>query len=593
MNVNEYKRLSETEHILQRPDTYVGSNRLQTERMYVIDLDEDGRWVGVKREVNWCPAFYKVIDEVLTNASDHVQREGSGVTRIEFECDEKTGRISVYNDGSGIPVVHHPTERSADGSPIWIPELIFGYLRTGSNYDDSVSRYGAGRNGFGIKLLNVHSELFEIECEDGAKKYRQRFSSNMSVREEPVITKSKKSGTRVSFVPDFSRFEIDRLDEDHMALFRRRLADISVFSGVKVFLNGQAIPVKSFKDYAQSFRPDAIYERLDEYWEFAITNSQDFEHLSMVNGTVTGAGGTHVEWLMSKITDEVRTVIERKNKGAKVRPSDIKNKCELFLNFRMANPEFNNQSKERLSCSPAQLPSRPELSKRLISKICDSEIVKSVMDWLDQKRVAEERAAVREANRTLDRVSVLKLVDAQSKDRDKCTLAIFEGDCVSEDTLVRAVRDGESVVLRARELVAGDYVLTHAHGLRAVKSVTRKTKLAFVLKAGGVEETCSDTHRWYVHDSDTGAFGWKETGKLVPGRHSVAQSRLSTLGGLATPDVKIQGGEYVVRCDAGEVECSASHSFAALRHEDLRFTMVRADDMSAGDYSLALTEEGF
>ena len=74
----------------------------------------------------------------------HLLRFGSGSNGL---------RVSVTNDGDGIPIEEHPTEK------VWVPELIFGHLLTSSNYDDSKERTTGGRNGYGAKLTNVFSTV--------------------------------------------------------------------------------------------------------------------------------------------------------------------------------------------------------------------------------------------------------------------------------------------------------------------------------------------------------------------------------------------------------------------------------------------------
>ena len=143
-----YQKLTQREHVLQRPDTYIGSIKKQMEEMWIMNQET---MKMEKKMIEYTPGFMKIFDEVLTNATDHSFRD-STVTTIKVDYNKETGEISVWNNGSGIPVVEHLEHK------IYVPELIFAHLLTGSNYDDTQKRTGAGRNGYGSKLTNIYSK---------------------------------------------------------------------------------------------------------------------------------------------------------------------------------------------------------------------------------------------------------------------------------------------------------------------------------------------------------------------------------------------------------------------------------------------------
>ncbi|GLC54534.1 DNA topoisomerase 2 [Pleodorina starrii] len=120
----------------------------------------------VKRELVVVPALYKIFDEVLVNAIDHVtrlvQQHASGadgvvpVRNIRVNIDQGTGQIEVTNDGDGLDAERHPEHG------LWVPELVFGHLLTSGNYDDDEERVVGGQNGIGAKACNIFSKWFEI-----------------------------------------------------------------------------------------------------------------------------------------------------------------------------------------------------------------------------------------------------------------------------------------------------------------------------------------------------------------------------------------------------------------------------------------------
>jgi DNA topoisomerase II len=150
----QYKKHTHREHILELPDTYIGSVDTATESRWVINLDKGCmEW----RAVRFCPGFLKIFDEILVNALDHRVRQagrlaagsdGFPVKHIDVSYTGTT--ITVRNDGDGIPVDKHPE------TGLWAPELIFGHLLTSSNYNKEEEKIVGGKNGYGSKCL-LHS----------------------------------------------------------------------------------------------------------------------------------------------------------------------------------------------------------------------------------------------------------------------------------------------------------------------------------------------------------------------------------------------------------------------------------------------------
>mgnify|MGYP002053656083 CR=1 FL=1 len=133
-----YQKLTQRAHILQRPDTYVGSVEAVTQDGWVFDAAA-GRMA--QRKLTYVPGLYKIFDEILVNAADNKQRDTS-MSEIRVEIDAAAGRISVQNNGKGVPVVMHQEHG------IYVPELIFGHLLTSSNYNDNQKKVVGGRNGY-------------------------------------------------------------------------------------------------------------------------------------------------------------------------------------------------------------------------------------------------------------------------------------------------------------------------------------------------------------------------------------------------------------------------------------------------------------
>ena len=137
----KYQKKSQLEHILLRPDTYIGSIEPTRAPMYVVDASPTAPpHTLCQKEITFTPGLYKIFDEIVVNAADNKQRDAN-MDRLEITVDAARNRITVKNNGEGIPVEFHQKEQ------MYVPTLIFGHLLTGSNFDDSEKKTTGGRNG--------------------------------------------------------------------------------------------------------------------------------------------------------------------------------------------------------------------------------------------------------------------------------------------------------------------------------------------------------------------------------------------------------------------------------------------------------------
>ncbi|XP_055342931.1 DNA topoisomerase 2-alpha-like isoform X3 [Paramacrobiotus metropolitanus] len=321
-----YQKKSQLEHILIRPDTYIGSTELVSQKMWVYDTEEKKM---VFREIKFVPGLYKIFDEILVNAADNKQRDPK-MSMIKVGIDAEQNQISVWNNGHGIPVVEHKEEK------MLVPTMIFGHLLTWSNYDDDEKKVTGGRNGYGAKLCNIFSNRFVVETasKEYKKKFKQEWSKNMGKAGEPKVDSfSGEDYTKVTFEPDLSKFKMAVLEKDTVDLLSRRAYDVAGTSGgVKVYLKGEKLPISNFKQYVELYTANnsdemgnplkVVTEKANERWEFAVTSSDTgFSQVSFVNSIATTKGGRHVEYITDQITKAMNEVIKEKNKsGAEIKP---------------------------------------------------------------------------------------------------------------------------------------------------------------------------------------------------------------------------------------------------------------------------------
>jgi DNA topoisomerase-2 len=233
------------------------------------------------------------------------------------------------------------------------------------------------------------------------------------------------------------------IGDEHIKMIRKRLIDIAAANpGLRVTFNKEKFRFKSFLEYVKLYVDDALFES-SENWEFAFAPSNgSFQSVSFVNSIETKDGGTHINYILNQAVEKLRVLIKKRHK-VEVKPAEIRNHIFLFVNATVFNPAFSSQTKEKLITEPKDFGSSHILSDKLAMRIFQSEIVKSLLDWIDRKKDAEERAQLRKLNKNLDTTKIQKLIDAKSRgDRDKCVLGIFEG--MSALSAVRKFRDPQS-----------------------------------------------------------------------------------------------------------------------------------------------------
>jgi len=421
-----YKKLTHREHILQRPETYIGSTVTELKKMFIIeDINDIKNLNIVNQMVHYNPGFIKIFDEIITNASDHyIRTKKVKYIKVIIEKDH----ISIENDGPGIPVEIHKKEK------IYVPELIFGHLLTGENYDDTEERIVGGRNGYGSKLTNTYSTKFIVETADGTNKYKQEFSNNLEIKGKPKITKNKKNFTKITFYPDFNRFGLTEITEELQQIMLKRCVDISVYCpNVKVYYNNTLIPVKTFKDYMKMYVEDQdyFYEKVNTSWEIGVSKSEDdlFQQISMVNSISTYQGGTHVNFITKQITKGVADILNKKYKNINIKEADIKRNLFIFVNSKIVNPSFDTQTKENLITRMTQKNTEGvNISDKFLKLLASSEIMESVLRYIEAK---EKSSLAKESGKKVSKVRIKKLDDANkagTTQSQKCMLFLTEGD---------------------------------------------------------------------------------------------------------------------------------------------------------------------
>ena len=450
-----YQKKTQLEHILLRPDTYIGTTEKITEKMWVID-EKSGKMVN--KEINYVPGLYKIFDEILVNAVDNITRD-LRMDTIKVNITPK--RITIYNNGKGIPIKIHNTYN------IYVPELIFGNLLTSSNYNDNEKKITGGRNGFGAKLTNVFSKLFIVETADKKvkKRFKMEYTDNMTKHKEAEIEKYEgEDFTRITFEPDFKKFKMNELDNDIISLLKKRVYDVAGTSPsrIKVYLNDKIININNFNDYVDLYIKGKYFDEENkiefpkievnstERWEviFSMTDGT-FQQVSFVNGICTSKGGTHVNYIIEQIIERIAELIRKKAKDIKLNNNQIKQNIWIFLNCKIENPSFDSQTKETLTSKVSNFGSQCVIKEKYIKEILKSNIVTNIIEYGKAKaKVKLHRALTSNTKKSSRLLGIEKLEDANfagTKEFQNCTLILTEGD------------SAKSLAMSGIEVVGRDY----------------------------------------------------------------------------------------------------------------------------------------
>lgn len=422
MSKEEFKILTARDHVRTRIGMYMGSASKEEVDRFVL-----GEW---KKSV-YVPALSKMIDEILDNSIDEAIRTNfKFANKINVSIDED--RVTVADNGRGIPqedVYDETTQQT-----ILRPVAAWTKVNAGTSFDDN--RVTIGTNGVGSAATNFLSSKFvgktwqegklvEVNCKNGG------LDVKVSIRDK------EGNGTEVSFVPDFSLFEVSSLSElDTVALLEDRLTSLQMaFPEIAFSFNKKRIQVSNIKKYASMFtlsEDASVVTEVSRDLTFFFASSEDgFRSNSFVNGVNTRQGGAYVDFVVNGIVDELAVMIKRRHK-IEVAKNTIKGGLTFVMFARnFTNPKFDSQTKERLTNTMGNVKEHYEASSvkdlsYLAKKIFSAnDIIEPIIEAQLAKKLAADKRAATLAQKKLKKVKVAKHISANTAD---ATLKIVEGD---------------------------------------------------------------------------------------------------------------------------------------------------------------------
>ena len=431
-----YKSMDPIEHIILRPGMYIGSVKNEPRQMFIYS-DEENKMI--LKDIDYIPGLVKLLDEIISNSCDEYRRETNmGLTKIFVNLD-KTGLVNIKDNG-GIPIVKHKEAK------VYIPEFIFGQLRTSSNYDDSENRDVIGTNGLGSKICNIFSEYFSIYTADGKKSFFRSWKNNMRIINDDLKIKNcKEHFTESNFKIDFSKFECDNeFSENFISIIEKRCIDAAASNlGLEInfkYTNNNKIikntkwKFKSFDEYIELYSDYIdISEKItfkDEIMDIYIFPENGL-NVTFVNGAECSKG-THIKAVRDLINSFISDYMKVKEK-IEISNKNIDNKYSLFGLFKINNPTYDSQTKDYLINQIDKFSINPKyklkLSDNFLKSIIKSEIKNIIIDWYKQKSEVEDQKILRKLNKQAKTKikNNEKFINANSKNNKNKELWIYEG----------------------------------------------------------------------------------------------------------------------------------------------------------------------
>ena len=414
----QFRILTARQHVRERIGMYMGSSSQESIERFVL-----GEWKVAK----YVPALSKMIDEILDNSIDEAIRTTFKYAN-KINVSIEGNKIVVTDNGRGIPQDKIFDETSNE--EILRPVAAWTKVNAGTSFNDD--RVTIGTNGVGSAATNFLSSQFigrtwcngnmvEVHCNDGAEKIDIAHRSKTG------------NGTEVTFVPDFSLFEVGNLNDlDTVALVEDRLTSLQMaFPEIVFSFNKRRVNVSDLKKYAALFSDSTIIEKTDNLSFFFAPSEDGFRSNSFVNGVNTRQGGNYVDYLVNGVVDELVTMVKRKHKIEVVKTT-IKSGL-TFVKFarNFTNPKFDSQTKERLTNPYGNIKEHVEKAgirdfQTLAKKILNTpEIIDPIIEAQLAKKLAADKRAATLAQKKLRKVKVAKHIAAN---KDDATLKIVEGD---------------------------------------------------------------------------------------------------------------------------------------------------------------------
>lgn len=412
----EIKTLTTIEHILARPSLWIGGVAPSEKNVWVLNDDD----TISQRKISYTEGLLKICNEAIDNSVDvGIKTNWKTSTKIDITITNDT--FTCEDNGSGIPV-----QKNEAGE--WIPVVATCIPLSGSNFSDD-DRKSIGANGIGIKAANIYSSYFECVTNDGKGKLKIVCKDNLSSKKVTQLTPTLKTGTKITFKPDFNRFGVKEFRDELKLVIKTRLKILSWFFPKCTFtFNGVKLNIKA-KDIASLFpQPNVVLSSDNVY--ICTYPAEEPATLTYVNGINLSRGGTHIDYILTKVINDIRDKVSKKYKA--IKPADIKNRLGIVCFLKdFPNCAFDSQTKETLTNSISDISTylrnnEVDLDKYTAKILKQKEIVDNITDLFKLKEELAEKKELAKLNKTKKEVDTEKYFPPVGKTKKKY-LMITEG----------------------------------------------------------------------------------------------------------------------------------------------------------------------
>ncbi|MGD2069827.1 MAG: DNA topoisomerase (ATP-hydrolyzing) subunit B [Gemmatimonadota bacterium] len=391
--------------------------------------------------------LHHLVYEVVDNSIDEAMAGYCSEVTVTIHADNS---VTVEDDGRGIPVDVHPTEK--------LPgvELAMTVLHAGGKFDKSTYKVSGGLHGVGVSVVNALSEVLEVTVWRDGRKYHQRFERGLKVKELEDLGPAKGTGTTVTFLPDREIFTETIYNFDTLSNRLRELAFLNKGLRIRLvdqrakdatveeyryegglaeyvqFLRGSRKPLHDEVMYFEASREEAEIELAMQYDDGFSENTHTF-----VNNINTHEGGTHLTGFKAALTRTINDYARKNNlfkKDESLSGDDVREGLTAVLSVKVMEPQFEGQTKTKLGNSEVRGAVEAAVNEQLGIFLDENPRAgKGIVDKALQ--AARAREAARKARDLARKKSALesgvlpgKLADCSLTEASMCELYLVEGD---------------------------------------------------------------------------------------------------------------------------------------------------------------------
>nr|CAI3971137.1 DNA topoisomerase II large subunit [Ochrobactrum phage ORM_20] len=455
----EIVELNDVQHARIRTEMYLGSRVPQEFVFPVVTINGS---IGFK-EFKIVPAVLTAFREALDNALDEMSFVGKG--KIDVEYEEETSKFTVTDSGRGIPIDWR------ESSNMHTATLAVSRAKAGRNFGERSEV--AGTNGLGISIVNFVSSQFHLHVKRDKTSFAQFFYSTEEGLEtgEPEIRDytNKDTGTSVSFYLDPEVFK-EGLDLPTELVESMIILIATSNRHIKFTFNGQSVqPLNSLEKHGIviPFSKEGVGSG-----KFIVKRREgDPYSFTFVNNVPAYNGGTHLDEFRNHFPKHLLEALKKESKKRRLNPSksDVLDSIDIIGFVKMNGPNFDSQSKTRLTNSEIRNPIYHSFNDvdwaKEIAK--NKDIVEAIYELCAQRTGQKDKSQVDQNAKALKKAKIAKLVDANSRFRDQCVLFLAEGDSAAGG--MSSVRDPN---LHAMLPLRGK--IKNVHGLSAKDAIGDK-----------------------------------------------------------------------------------------------------------------------